>query len=127
MYYGLLPQYRANASWVVLTDILTIIAMAKDDTGNYVWVPSAVAAEPDKLWGRPISDDAYMSSMASANRVAVCGDIAAGFWVRFSGGMEVSFSRDFEFTSFSTTCRFAVWMDSVVVDATAIKYLLLAT
>lgn len=127
LYYGLLPQYRANASWVVLTDILTIIAMAKDDTGNYVWVPSAIAAEPDKLWGRPIYDDAYMSSMATANRVAVCGDIAAGYWVRFSGGLEVSFSRDFEFTSFSTTCRFAQWIDSVVVDAAAIKYLLLAT
>jgi HK97 family phage major capsid protein len=101
--------------------------MAKDDVGNYVWVPSSVAAEPDKLWGRPIYSDAYMSSMATANRVAVCGDIAAGYWIRFSGGLEISFSRDFEFTSFSTTCRFAQWVDAVVVDATAISYLLLAS
>jgi HK97 family phage major capsid protein len=126
LYFGRLPQYRRVGSWVVLTDVLTMIGSMKDDTGNYIWVPSAIASEPDKLWGRPIYDDAYMSSMATANRVAVFGDIS-GYWVRFSGGLEVSFSRDFEFTSFSTTCRFAIWVDSVVADAAAIAYLLLAT
>lgn len=126
VYFGRLPQYRRRGSWVVLTDLLTIIGQMKDDTGNYIWVPSSVAAEPDKLWGRPIYDDAYMSSMASANRVAVFGDLSA-YWIRYSGGLEVSFSRDFEFTSFSTTCRFAVWVDACCVDAAAYSYLLLAT
>ena len=126
LYFGRLPQYRRQGSFVVLSDVLTMIGTMKDDTGNYIWVPSSIAAEPDKLWGRPIYDDAYMSSMASANRVAVFGDISS-FYVRYSGGLEVSFSREFEFTSFSTTCRFAVWIDSVVTDAAAIAYLLLAT
>ena len=126
-FYGVLPQYRANGSWVMLTDLWLIMALAKDDDGNYLIQPSNMASEPDRLFGRPVYEDAYMSSMASANRVAVFGDIGAGYWVRFSGGLEVSFSRDFEFTSFSTTVRWAVWLDAVTVDAAAIHHLLLAT
>ena len=127
VHYGLLPEYRANASWVCLSALALIIMTAKDDTGNYLIQPSNTAAEPDRLWGRPFYEDPYMGSMASAKRPACFGDFEAGYWVRFSGGMALDFSRDFEFTSFSTTIRWAVWMDSVVVDAKALTYLLLAT
>ena len=126
IYYTLIPEYRMNASWVALNALTLIIATAKDDTGNYIWQPSNLAAEPDRLWGRPWYDDGLMSTMATANRPLAFGDMSC-YWVRFSGGTEVSFSRDFEFTSFSTTVRWAQWLDAVVADAAGINYLLLAT
>jgi HK97 family phage major capsid protein len=124
--YSLLPQYRLGASFIANTTLTLSMALAKDDDGQYLWNPSMVAGEPDRLWGKSWYEDAYMDESATGNIPVVCGDIGAGFVVRYAGGIEVSFSRDFAFTSFETTMRFAMHFDSASIDTAAIHHLVLA-
>lgn len=125
--YSVLPAYRPNGSWVGNSDLTLEVALMKDDTGNYLWQPSQLAAEPDRLFGHPWHEDAYADVSATANvGCLLFGDFAAAYIVRFARGMEVSFSRDFAFTSFETTLRAAIWHDAATLDTLAVKHLAMA-
>ena len=126
LFYKLLPQYRTSAAFVGNSTITQATALAKDDTGNYLWQPSNIADQPDRLFGRPWYEDAYMAASTTGLIPLYCGDFGAGYWVRRIGGIEVGFSADFSYTSFETTMRFAAWFDEVTVDTLAIKHLILA-
>ena len=126
LFYTLLPQYRTTASFVGNTTLTRSVALAKDDTGNYLWQPSNIADQPDRIFGRPWYEDSYMAASTTGLIPLYCGDFGAGYWVRRIGGMEVGFSADFSYTSFETTMRFACWFDAVTVDTLAIKHLILA-
>jgi HK97 family phage major capsid protein len=126
LFYSLLPQYRANASWIGNSTLTLQVAVAKDDTGNYLWQPSNMAAEPDRLWGKPWFEDGYMAASTTGLKPLVFGDVKAGYVVRYAGGIEISFSRDFLFTTFETTMRWARWFDSASVELAAIHHLILA-
>lgn len=126
LFYSVLPQYRANGSFICNSDIFVELALKKDLNDNYLWQPSNIAGDPDRLFGRPIYEDAYFDASATGNIPMVFGDVGAAYIVRYSHGMEVSFSRDFAFTSFETTMRAAIWIDAATVDTLAVKHLILA-
>ncbi len=123
LYYSVLPVYRARARWIANSSVTLDTARAKDDSGNYLWSPSLSASEADTFMGKPWFEDAYFDTTATGNIPVVFGDVAAAYWVRNVGGIEVSFSRDFAFTSFETTMRFAQWIDAVTVDTLAVKHI----
>jgi HK97 family phage major capsid protein len=124
--YSVLPAYRPNGKWIGNSTITLAMALAKDQNDNYMWQPSVSASEPDRLFGHPFYEDAYFDASTTGNIPIVFGDVAAAYIVRYVGGMEVSFSRDFAFTSFETTMRFAIWVDAATVDTIAVKHLILA-
>lgn len=126
LYYSVLPGYRAQGKWIANSAVTLATALMKDDNGNYMWHPSVLAGQPDTFMGKPWFEDAYFDASASGNIPVVFGDVAAAYWVRRIGGIEVGFSRDFAFTSFETTMRFAMWFDAVTVDAIAVKGITLA-
>ena len=70
--YSVLPQYRASgrAAWVANSAETLAMALRRDDTGNYIWQPSNMASEPDRLWGYPWYEDAYMDTTVSGNEPA---------------------------------------------------------
>lgn len=123
LFYSVLPAYRQNGSWLACSSLTLKIAQKKDDEGVYMWQPSNTAGEPDMLFGRAFREDAYMPAAASTTKSIGFGDVGAAFLVRNVGGREISFSRDFAFSSFETTMRFAEWFDSQTVDAIAWKYI----
>ena len=125
LYYSLLPQYRMNAAFVGNSTITLQMALAKDDEGRYLWTPALSANEPDRLLGKPWYEDAYMDVSTTGNIPLVCFDPSC-YVVRYAGGTEVSFSRDFAFSSFETTMRFAIWMDSNCLDTAGVHHLILA-
>lgn len=127
LHYSVLPAYRANGAWVFNSDLFLETMMMKDDTGNYLVQPNNMANEPDMLWGKPMYEDAYADASGTSNVGCVLfGDFDSGYIVRFARGMEVSFSREFAFTSFETTMRAAIWHDAATLDTLAIKHLTLA-
>jgi len=119
-FYAALPQYRSRGSWVGNSTITLQMAVAKDDDGNYMWQPSNMAAEPDRLFGRPWFEDGYMAASTTGLVPAVFGDIST-FYVRYAGGVEISFSRDYLFPLFEVTCRWARWFDSNLIDFAGVK------
>ena len=127
LYYSVLSGYRANGSWVFNSDLYLETMLMKDDTGNYLVQPSIMSAEPDKLFGKPMHEDAYADVSATGNvGVVLFGDFDQGYIIRYSRGIEVSFSREFAFTSFETTMRAAIWHDAATIDTLAVKHLALA-
>ena len=124
--FSVLPAYRPRASWIGNSTLTLAVALMKDDNGNYMWQPSASAAEPDKLFGNPWHEDAYFDASASAGKVLTYGDVGAAYIVRRIGGLQVDFSRDYAFTSFETTVRWAMWHDAATIDTLAVKHLVLA-
>lgn len=126
--YSVLPQYRASgrAAWVANSAETLAMALRRDDTGNYVWQPSNMAAEPDRLWGYPWYEDAYADTTESGNEPGMFGDFRAAYVVRYAhGGMQFIVSKEFAVTSFETTFVWGVWVDAVTVDTLAVKTLLM--
>ena len=125
--YSLLPVYRNRAKFVANSDLTIATALAKDDNGNYVWQPSNAAGEPDRLFNCPWFEDAYMDSFATGNEPVICGDIDAGYTVRYAhGGLQFIVSKEFAVTSFETTFVWGIWVDAVATDVLAIKSITLA-
>ena len=56
--YGLKEQYRKSPknSWLFHRDAIKQLAGLKDGAGQYIWVPSAVADQPDRLLGLPFHE-----------------------------------------------------------------------
>ena len=126
--YSVLPVYRSSgrAAWVANSAETLAMALRRDDTGNYIWQPSNMAAEPDRLWGYPWYEDAYMDTTASGNEPGFFGDLKAAYVVRYGhGGMQFIVSKEFAVTSFETTFVWGVWVDGVTVDTLAVKSLLM--
>lgn len=126
LFYDVLPQYRSNGSFIANSDITQELAMMKDDTGNYLWQPSNMASEPDKLWGRPWYEDAQFDASSTGNIPVVFGDVKAAYVVRLVGAIDISFSREAGFKSFEVVMRYGQWFDAATVDATAVKCITLA-
>lgn len=124
--HSVLREYQARAKWIANADITLEVALAKDGEGRYMMQPSASAGEPDTVFGKPWFRDDYFDASGTGNKVVVYGDIEAAYIVRFIGGVEVTLSRDFAFTSFETTARFAMWHDAATIDTIAAKHLILA-
>jgi len=123
---SVLPTYRMRGSFVVNSDISLELALMKDDLGRFLVQPSVSASEPDRLFGYPVYEDAYFDASATGNIPVVFGDVGAGYIVRRVGGVQVDLSRDFAFTSFEITARWAMWHDAASIDSLAVKHLILA-
>ena len=64
--YALKRPYRKNASFIMNDAAVAAIRSFKDNNGAFMWQPSCVAGEPDKLMGY----DIYTSPFCPANMMA---------------------------------------------------------
>lgn len=80
--YNVKQQYHANASWVASRPFAKAIAKIKDGDGMYVWQPSLIAGQPDRLLGAPIYLSEYApSTFTTGLYVAVYGDFKQGYMI----------------------------------------------
>lgn len=121
LYYSVLPQYRRNGKFIANSAETLRLAQARDDNGNYLWQPSNIASAPDLLFGKPWIEDSYFDASASGNIPVVFGDVAAAYLVRMVGDIDVSFSREAGFTSWTVYMRYGQWFDAATVDSIAVK------
>lgn len=64
--YALKRPYRKNAKFIMNDQTIASIRQLKDNNGAYMWQPSLVAGEPDKLLGY----DVYTSPFCPAGKIA---------------------------------------------------------
>lgn len=72
--YSLKRPYRKNASFIVNDATLAIIRKLKDGNGQYLWQPSAIAGEPDRLLGYPLRTSAFMPTAQAGAKAVAFGD-----------------------------------------------------
>ena len=64
--YSLKRAYRKNAAFILNDKLIAKIRTYKDRNGAYMWQPSLIAGEPDKLLGYPV----YTSQYAPEDSIA---------------------------------------------------------
>lgn len=75
--YGLKRPYRKNAVFVVNDATISLIRKFKDSTLNYIWTPSYVAGEADRILGYPVYTTPYMPlAGTSGNMAVIFGDLS---------------------------------------------------
>ena len=72
--YGLKRPYRKNASFIMNDATLAQIRKLKDNNGAYIWQPSLVAGEPDRIFGYAIHTSQYAPVAAAGKPVMAFGD-----------------------------------------------------
>jgi HK97 family phage major capsid protein len=74
--YSLKRPYRKNAAFIMNDSTIAVIRKLKDGNGSYIWQPSSVAGEPDKILGYPVYTSAYVPEIAAGNKVIAFGDFS---------------------------------------------------
>jgi HK97 family phage major capsid protein len=80
---GLLKQqYRNGAQWVMHRDLEKMLAKIKDGEGQYVWQPSLIAGQPDRLLGFNVNLSEYApNTYETTLYAAVLGNFKKGYWI----------------------------------------------
>lgn len=80
--YAVKPQYRANASWLISSEVLEAVRKMKDGTGAfYLWQPSTQAGQPSTLLGFPVFEDENLPAIASGSLSAAFGDFSRSYTI----------------------------------------------
>lgn len=80
--YKVKPQYRANASWLISSEVLEMVRKMKDGTGSfYLWQPSTQAGQPSTLLGYPVYEDENLPAIADGSLSAAFGDFSRGYTI----------------------------------------------
>ena len=74
--YSLKRPYRRNAVFICNDSTLAILRKFKDSTQNYLWTPSFIQGEPDRLLGYPIYTTPYFPAAQSGEFAIAFGDFS---------------------------------------------------
>jgi HK97 family phage major capsid protein len=116
LYRSVLPDYRANAAWLMNDTTATVIQNLKGTTGEDIFPPN----EPLTIQGRPVFIDNFLPSPAASATTIYFGDWAA-LKVRVAGGMRFERSTNYAFNNDQVAYRVIVRTGAAVVDAAAVK------
>jgi len=73
--YSLKPKYRSSCTWLFHRTAVKNIAKIKDGDGQYIWQPSRIAGEPDRILGLPYLESEWIPSTFTAGQyVGILGD-----------------------------------------------------
>ena len=77
--FNIKQQYWANAQWLMHRDAVKMLAKIKDGNGQYVWQPSVISGQPDRLDGHPVNMSEYAPKTFTTGRyVGIFGDFKRG-------------------------------------------------
>ncbi len=74
--YDLKRPYRKKARFITNDKTIALIRKLKDNNGAYLWQPSLVAGEPDKVLGYPIHTSAFCPQMEAGKPFMAFGDFS---------------------------------------------------
>jgi HK97 family phage major capsid protein len=87
--YTLKAQYRAKARWMFHRDGVSQIAKLKDGNGQYIWSPSVVAGQPDRILNMPVFESEYApNTFTAALYVGILGDFSF-YWIADALNLEI--------------------------------------
>lgn len=74
--YKLKRPYRKNAAFIMNDSVIAAIRKLKDDNQAFMWQPSYMQGEPDRLLGYPVYTSAYAPEIAAGTAVVAFGDFS---------------------------------------------------
>ena len=87
--YSVKEQHRRAAEWIFNRIGIKQLAKLKDSQGQYIWQPSVVAGQPDRLLGDPVNESEYApSTFTTGLYVGVYGNLK-NYWIVDSLAMEI--------------------------------------
>lgn len=82
-------QYRRGAEWIMHRDAIKQIMKLKDSNGQYIWQPSLIAGQPDRIIGDPVNESEFApSTFTTGLYLAVYGNLQ-NYWIVDSLAMEI--------------------------------------
>lgn len=105
------------------TSAIAQMRKVQDGAGNYVWQPSGIVGQPDRVLGYATWENPHMATLAAGSKSLIAGNLK-GFLVRQVGGIRLDRSDDYAFGNGLVTFR-ATWRgDSGLPQTAEVKYLL---
>ncbi|NCB53151.1 MAG: phage major capsid protein [Clostridia bacterium] len=86
--YALKAPYRKNAKFLMNDSTVATLRKLKDGNGQYLWQPSIMAGQPDKLLGYDIYTSPYVPVMAAGAYAIAYGDFM-NYWIADRTGRTV--------------------------------------
>lgn len=77
--YGLKPQHRGNAVWMLNRKTVATIRKLKDAEGNYIWQPGLQQGQPSSLMGYGITENEDMADLAAGKIAVIFGDFRRAY------------------------------------------------
>jgi HK97 family phage major capsid protein len=79
--FSLKAKYRKSAVWLFHRLTVGMIRKLKDGNGQYLWQPSTVAGEPDRILDVPVKDSEFIpNTYTSGQYVGIIGDMR-NYWI----------------------------------------------
>lgn len=78
---ALKAEHRARAVWLMNRRTAAAVRKLKDGQGNFIWVPSLAAGQPDSLLGSPVVLCEDMPDVAADSLSIAYGDFSAGYTI----------------------------------------------
>lgn len=92
--YSIKSQYQKNLEWIFHRDGVKQVAKLKDSDGQYIWQPSVIADQPDRLLGKSVNMSEYApNTFSSGNYVGFLGDLRY-YWIVDSLAMEMQVLKE---------------------------------
>lgn len=121
--YSLDAAVRSMPSFALMgsTTAARNLRKLKDSNGQYLWQPSLIEGQPDRIAGYRFHENPHMAAVATSAKSLIAGDFSS-FIVRQVGGIRLDRSDDYAFADGLVTFR-ATWRgDSGLTQSSHIKY-----
>lgn len=122
--YSVSSPYRnqPSAAWLMKDSTAGYLRKITDANDHYLWEPSVLAGQPDRILSKPVYTDPYMAATGLAAKSVAFGDLSA-FMIRIVNGVRFERSDEYAFASDQITFRAIVRADSELIDQTgAVKH-----
>jgi len=87
--YTLKGAYWAGARWMFHRDVVKIIDKLKDGDGQYIWQPSVVVGQPDRLLNLPLDMSEFApNTLTTGSYVGILGDWSH-YWIADALGFQI--------------------------------------
>lgn len=113
--YSLKEGYVRNATWIFHRDIIKQIAKLKDGEDRYMWEPSIVLGEPDRLLNIPVrQSDFAPNTVAASAYVGILGDFSH-YWIVDGDTLEMQILNELYAVNNQNGYLFNYWGDGAPV------------
>lgn len=124
LFYSVISPYRdqSTAKWLMKDSTAGAVRKIKDTTNNYIWQPSVVEGQPDRLLNKAVLTDPNVAGTGLNAKSVLFGDLSA-YAVRIVNGIRFERSDDYAFANDQITFRAVLRGDGLLIDQTgAVKH-----
>lgn len=90
MVYDLPSGYRANARWIMNSQVAGEVRKLKDTTGRFLWSDGLAAGQPATLLGYPVLICETLPGIAANTHPIALGDLQRAYILADNGGLRVT-------------------------------------